>query len=130
MLNILVVTIVPLLFPTLYIKSGIFTSSLSLWVFHPLSFHCYHVHLPCFIISVDLYILLWYKINLISVKNSLITYGLRSKVLVERSQRLLAQTHSTLTRSPITFSIRFSSSYKQVDTEDNSKSYGGRFERQ
>ena len=28
-------------------------------------------------------------------------YSLRSKVLVERSQCLLAQTHRTLTRSPI-----------------------------
>ena len=48
----------------------------------------------------------------------MIIYSLRSKVLVERSQRLLAQILHTLTRSPITFSIRFSSSNKKVDTED------------
>ena len=54
-----------------------------------------------------------FHINLKSVDNSLIIYGLKSKVLVERSQCLLAQTHRTLTRSPITFSIIFSSSYKQ-----------------
>ena len=71
------------------------------------------VAILCSNISIDLYISLWYKINLISVNNSLIIYGLRSKVLVESSQCLLAQTHRTLTRSPITFSIRFSSSYKQ-----------------
>ena len=44
---------------------------------------------------------LWYKINLISVNNSLIIYSLWPKVLVERSQCILAQTHRTLTRSPI-----------------------------
>ena len=71
-----VMTIVLLLFPTLYSKRGIFTHSPLLWVFHPISFHCYHVHLPCF------------KINLISVDNSLIIFSLRSKVLVERSQCL------------------------------------------
>ena len=43
-----VVTIVPLLFPTLYGKRGIFARSPLLWVFKTLSFHCYHVHLPCF----------------------------------------------------------------------------------
>ena len=46
-----VVTIVPLLFPTLYGKRGIFTHSPLLWVFDPLSFHCYHVHLPCHILT-------------------------------------------------------------------------------
>ena len=37
----------------------------------------------------------------------------RSKVLVRRNQCLLAQTCRTLTRIPINFSIRFSSSYTQ-----------------
>ena len=41
-----VVTIVPLLFPTLFGKRVIFTCSPLLWVFVPLSFHCYHVCLP------------------------------------------------------------------------------------
>ena len=41
----------------------------------------------------------------------LITYiSFKSKVLVRRNQCLLAQTYLTLTRSPITFSIRFCSS--------------------
>ena len=63
-------------------------------------------------ITVVLYIRLWYKINLISVDNSLVIYSLGSKVLVERNQCLLAQTHRTLTWSPITFSIRFSSFFQ------------------
>ena len=68
------------------------------------------VAILCSNITVDLYITLWYKINLISVDNSLIIYSLSSIVLVEISQCLLAQIHRTFTRSPITFSIRFSSS--------------------
>ena len=89
----MVVTIIPLLFPTLYGKRDIFTRSPLLWVFYALSFNCYHVHLRClwylctcnrlsvamslFYISpdsclvailcsnitVDLYITLWYKVN-------------------------------------------------------------------
>ena len=40
---VIVMTIVSLLFPTLYGKRGIFTRSPLLWVCHPLSFCCYHV---------------------------------------------------------------------------------------
>ena len=72
-LLLFVVTIVPLIFPTLYSKRGIFTRSPLLWL----------VALLCSNISVDLYILLWYQINLISVDNALIIYSLRSKVLVK-----------------------------------------------
>ena len=49
-------TIVRLLFPTLFGKRGIFTRSPLLWVFDPLSFHCYHVFLPCFILLKFLYL--------------------------------------------------------------------------
>ena len=83
-----VVTIVLLLLLTLFGKRGIFTCS-------PLSLCTFYI---------------WYKINLISFDNSLIIYSFRSKVLLRRNQCLLAQTHRTLTRSPITFNIRFSSS--------------------
>ena len=46
-----VVTIVPLLFPTLYGKRGIFTRSSCSWVLCPPSFICYHVCLPRFVCS-------------------------------------------------------------------------------
>ena len=48
-------------------------------------------------VNLDIQTLHWLSTN----NNSLINYSLRSKVLVERSQCLLAQTHYTLTRSPI-----------------------------
>ena len=51
---IIVMTIIPLLVPTLYGKRGIFTRSPLLWVFYALSFHCYHVHLRCLILLTDL----------------------------------------------------------------------------
>ena len=43
-------TLFPLLLPTLSGKRGIFTRSPLPWVSETLSFLCYHVHLPCFII--------------------------------------------------------------------------------
>ena len=48
--SVMTIVIVPLLLPTLFGKRGIFTRSPLLWVFETLSFLCYHVHLPCFII--------------------------------------------------------------------------------
>ena len=94
--------------PSLFILSCCFpcfiilTCLISVYL-KPVKFSCYFVfkHNCRFVHSK-----LWYKINLTSVDNSLIIYSLRSKVLVERSQCLLAQTHHTLTRSPITFSVR------------------------
>ena len=44
------IVIVPLLLPYLFGKSGIFTRSPLPWVFETFLFHCYHVHLPCFIL--------------------------------------------------------------------------------
>ena len=70
-------------------------------------------------ISLILLKLLWTLINgttlhlSCGIQWSIAPYCSGHKVLVERSQCLSAQTHRTLTRSPITFSIRFSFFYWQ-----------------
>ena len=49
-MGVVTIVIVPLLLPYLFGKSGIFTRSPLPWVFETFLFHCYHVHLPCFIL--------------------------------------------------------------------------------
>ena len=46
---VVTIVIVPLLLPTLFGKRGTFTHSPLPWVVETFSFHCYRVHLPCFI---------------------------------------------------------------------------------
>ena len=88
-----VVTIVLLLFPTLFGKR-VFSPFPLLWVI-----------LSPLIFILSLLFTLFHHLNrsyiLISFDNPLIIYVFRSKVLVRRNQCLLAQTHRTLTKSPI-----------------------------
>ena len=80
-------------FLTLFGKRVIFIRSLLPWI------------------TVDLYVTFLIQNKPHVFEHFLITYiSFKSKVLVRKNQCLLAQTHCTLTRSPITFSIRFSSS--------------------
>ena len=63
LVKITVVTIVPLLFPTLYGKRCIFTRSPCSWVLCPSSFICYHVCLPrfAFLSVIGAESPLWYR---------------------------------------------------------------------
>ena len=49
-LIVVTIVIVPLILPTLFGKRGIFARYLLPWVFHPLSFCCYRVCLPRFVL--------------------------------------------------------------------------------